>query len=100
MDRRQARVAHGDSALFLRPPRRRIVGFQGTIYMTKLLIGVLAARCHESRRRGVVNTWGRDVSVNSDIDLVFLIGDPSLQMPRRADNILYVPCPDNYDSLP
>ena len=32
--------------------------------------------------------------------MVFLIGDPALKMPRRDGPLLYLPCPDDYHSLP
>ena len=66
----------------------------------RILIGVLTAEKYLDRREGVIHTWGRDVLAHPAVDLVFLIGDPTAPMPRREDNILYVPCPDDYDSLP
>lgn len=66
----------------------------------KLIIGVLTAAKFEARRAGVMATWGRDAVAHHDVDLVFLIGDPSLKMPRREGQLLYLPIPDDYDSLP
>jgi hypothetical protein len=66
----------------------------------KLVIGVLTARRYEERRQAVLTTWGRDALARPDVDLVFLIGDPSLKLPRRDGLSLYLPCPDDYESLP
>ena len=67
---------------------------------TELIIGVLTAAKYEPRREAVRRTWGRDVARHPEVDLVFLIGDPSAKMPRREGDCLYLPCPDDYDSLP
>jgi hypothetical protein len=66
----------------------------------RMIIGVLTAAKHEARRAAVRNTWGRDAAAHLECDLVFLIGDPTLDRARREGDVLYLPCPDDYDSLP
>jgi inositol phosphorylceramide mannosyltransferase catalytic subunit len=66
----------------------------------RIIIGVLTAAPFEQRRAGVRSTWGRDALGHPDVDLVFLVGDPNAKLPRREGDILYLPCPDDYDSLP
>lgn len=75
----------------------------GTDSMSKsprVVIGVLTAAAYQKRRDGVMATWGRDAVAHPHADLVFLIGDAQTKLPRREGNILYLPCPDDYDSLP
>lgn len=66
----------------------------------KAIIGVLTCQKMDARRAGVLRTWGRSIREDPDLDFVFLIGDPTLAVPRRECDVLYVPCPDDYDSLP
>lgn len=66
----------------------------------RLIIGVLTAAGYQQRRDGVMATWGRDAVAHPHVDLVFLIGDPQAKLPRREGFNLYLPCPDDYDSLP
>jgi hypothetical protein len=66
----------------------------------RIIIGVLTAAPFHQRRNGVLATWGKDAIDHPDVDLVFLIGDPQAKLPRREGQNLYLPCPDDYDSLP
>lgn len=65
----------------------------------KLIIGVLSASSYEDRRKACRDTWANCFH-RSDIDVVFLIGDPKARLPYRKDDLLFCPCPDNYKSLP
>jgi len=66
----------------------------------RIIVGVLTGTAYENHRRAVRSTWGRDASEHPEMDLVFLVGDPDAKMPRRDGDMLYLPCPDDYDSLP
>jgi Glycosyltransferase sugar-binding region containing DXD motif/Galactosyltransferase len=66
----------------------------------RLVIGVLTASPFHARRAAVMATWGHDAAAHAAIELVFLVGDPAARMPRREGRILYLPCPDDYNSLP
>lgn len=66
----------------------------------KLVIGVLSAEHLHERRNAVWETWGVDGTKLPGVDVVFLIGDPTSLMPYRRGNCLYLPCPDDYESLP
>ena len=66
----------------------------------KAIIGILTAQHYDARRRGVLRTWGRDIAADPDLDFVFLVGRPALSTASRVGNTLYLPCPDDYDSLP
>lgn len=68
--------------------------------LPRIIIGVLSAREYQSRRDGIMATWGKDAAIHPEVDIVFLIGDPQLQAPRREGINLYLPCPDDYDCLP
>lgn len=68
--------------------------------MPKVIIGVLTARGYIQRQQGVLATWGRDAIAHPDVDFVFLVGNPELHAPRREGNTLFLPCPDDYWSLP
>lgn len=66
----------------------------------KLLIGVLTAKKLKFRRQAVWDTWGKEAILLPGVDLVFVIGDPELKIPKRDGSFLYVPCPDTYKALP
>lgn len=68
--------------------------------MAKIIIGVLTARGYVQRQQGVLTTWGSDALSDPEVDLVFLVGDPDLHSPKRDGNTLFLPCPDDYWSLP
>ncbi len=63
-----------------------------------LIIGALSARAYEDRRQACRDTWAGNLP--EDVDLVFLVGDPEAKLPYRVGDVLYCPCPDNYESLP
>lgn len=68
--------------------------------MARVIIGVLTAAGYETRRHAVRTTWGRDVLSRDDCEMLFLIGDPFAAAPRLEGDTLFLPCPDDYDSLP
>lgn len=65
--------------------------------MPNYLIGLLSAADYEHRRAVCRETWVRS---RPGIDIVFLVGDPSRSAPERNDDLLWLPCPDDYPSLP
>lgn len=64
----------------------------------QVVIGVLTAKDYENRREACRSTWAGNLP--SNIELVFLIGDPTAKLPYRENDTLYCPCPDDYTSLP
>jgi len=69
--------------------------------MPRIIIGVLSHKEGKRRRRAVLSTWGQDALDHPDIDLVFLIGTGmKFSQPQREGHMLYLPCPDDYMSLP
>ena len=65
---------------------------------TRIVIGALSAQNYEDRRQACRDTWARNLP--KGVDLVFLLGEPQAKLPYRVDDVLYCPCPDNYESLP
>ncbi|MBI1249051.1 hypothetical protein GC197_14565 [bacterium] len=65
----------------------------------RIAIGVLTAKNYDKRRQACRDTWA-GTNLPSNVDLMFLIGDPSTKLPYRKKDILYCPCPDDYPSLP
>jgi len=68
--------------------------------MTRLVIGVASWEGGETKRNTIMETWGKDAEEHPEIDLVMMIGKPELTMPKREGRMLYLPCPDDYMSLP
>jgi len=66
--------------------------------MLKILLGALSCQAFEDRRRRCLGTWVPEVR-SFDIDVVFLVGGCSGE-PRREGDLLLLPCPDDYPSLP
>lgn len=66
----------------------------------RILVGALSGRDCLDRRERCLATWAADVERRPDVDLVFLLGDTTISEPRRDGNLLYLPCPDDYPSLP
>ncbi|RCS49124.1 hypothetical protein DTL42_11310 [Bremerella cremea] len=65
---------------------------------TPLIIGALSAQHYDDRRQACRDTWASNLP--KEVDLVFLVGDPQAKSAYRVDDVLYCPCPDNYESLP
>lgn len=51
------------------------------------------------RMEAVEQTWAR-WSTSTGTDVVFLLANPELTQPVRNGNRLWLPCPDDYESLP
>ncbi|MEM9658166.1 MAG: hypothetical protein AAF961_07375, partial [Planctomycetota bacterium] len=63
----------------------------------RILIGVLSAVRHSQRRAACLASWAAAVA---SVDLVFLLGDRDACAPRRRGRLLFLPCRDDYRSLP
>ena len=66
--------------------------------MSKILIGALSCRAYEQRRQRCLKTWVPE-ALERGINVVFLIGGETDKAYREGQN-LYLPCPDDYPSLP
>lgn len=66
--------------------------------MPKLMIGVLSCKQYVDRRLACLDTWMFDAT-NAGADPFFSIGTPEMSLKRDGD-ILFVPCQDDYLSLP
>lgn len=67
----------------------------------KTVIGVLSGQHYDQRRSACMATWAKNLAGYGDlVDLVFLVGGSKHFIPQRVGNILYLPCPDDYASLP
>lgn len=65
----------------------------------RMVIGILSAAGYEDRRKRCRDTWLGDAS-SFDLDYFFLIGDGGDTEYRVEGDMLYMPCPDDYASLP
>lgn len=67
----------------------------------KILIGALSRWNMEQRRQRCRKTWGADFAEHRNVETVFLVGaDDCVQTPKQLDDLLLLPCPDDYPSLP
>lgn len=62
-------------------------------------VGVFATEKLPDRMQAVEQTWARWASQVA-ADVVFLLADPTITLPVRDGNRLWLPCPDDYESLP
>lgn len=65
----------------------------------RILVGALSGWQHGDRRDRCVDTWIPDLRKLGH-DAVFLLGVPNLSRPERRGDVLVLPCPDDYPSLP
>jgi hypothetical protein len=63
----------------------------------RYLIGIFSAFSYEHRRNICRKTW---IKKHLDIDLIFIIGNPTIYIPKRNNDILILPCSDKYYRLP
>lgn len=59
-----------------------------------IVVGILSANHYQQRRQEIVDTWLPEIE-QLGITVAFLIGDTA-----EGRNVLNLPCPDDYDSLP
>ena len=88
-----------------RPDQRRRPGLYHKVKgrrAPRILVGALSGsspllvRRRESCRR----TWFTGVGGREGVDCLFLMGDPGLSKPELRGDELWLPCPDDYASLP
>lgn len=65
----------------------------------RILIGLLSAMAFTERRDICRQTWMQDAP-KYNVDIVFLIGDQSVTHSHRTCDELFLPCADDYQSLP
>lgn len=67
----------------------------------RLVICVLSAQRYEERRQACRETWFQEAAACPGVEIVFVVGGgPSLSKAVRTDDMLHLPCPDDYESLP
>lgn len=67
---------------------------------TGLTIGVVSCAAYPGRRQACRASWVRAAQGIEDVTILFMVGDPSMTEPRLDGDMLYVPSPDDYPSLP
>lgn len=69
--------------------------------MARILIGALSCLKYQFRRARCMETWVPQTR-RLDLDFVFLVGQPDLEKgtPERHGDLLLLPCPSDYPSLP
>jgi hypothetical protein len=66
----------------------------------QVLIGILSCRHNVARQNLCRCTWLRDVPGSESVEVVFIVGDTTISQPERHEDMLFVPCADDYNSLP
>jgi len=66
----------------------------------RILIGALSGAAKTARRDACRATWLAGIDARDDVQCVFLRGDPGLSKPELRGDELWLPCPDDYASLP
>lgn len=69
--------------------------------MTRILIGALSGLGYRGRRDNCRASWLADVKRFDNLSAVFLLGvGEDVKRPVYIDDVLALPCPDHYDTLP
>lgn len=68
----------------------------------RILIGALSGNRPKlaARRKSCRRTWFTGIGGKPGVDCLFLLGAPRLREPDLRGDELWLPCPDDYDSLP
>jgi hypothetical protein len=67
----------------------------------RIIIGALSARQYPERRRRCRETWFDDAALFPELEPLFLIGaEGEVRQPTLIDDLLLLPCPNDYQSLP
>jgi hypothetical protein len=67
----------------------------------RLVVGVLSAKHYEERRNACRRTWVAEAAAHSEVEILFLLGGGlGLGRAVRTDDLLTLPCRDDYASLP
>jgi hypothetical protein len=63
----------------------------------RIVIGIMSAQKFADRRKRCLETWAVSTA---EAETVFFVGDPTLQEPVLEGDLLRLPCPDDFKSLP
>jgi len=66
----------------------------------RLLIPILSCQRNLHKRLGCRTTWMTGLSRYRDIEAFFVIGNAEVSRPELRGDVLELPCPDDYSSLP
>jgi len=66
----------------------------------RILIGALSGAQYAARRDACRKTWLAGIDACDDVRCVFLRGNPAVSKPELRGDELWLPCPDDYASLP
>ena len=67
--------------------------------MARYLIGCYSGWKYHERRKLCLATWFKDAAA-LNIDVVFVMAEPTIQQAERFGNIVVLPCKDTYRDLP
>jgi Galactosyltransferase len=86
----------------MRQTRQQLeMGMHLTRPKRRLVVGVVSAVSYVHRRSACRQTWVAEAAEHADVEVVFVLGGgPTLVQAFRLDDVLFVPGPDGYDSLP
>jgi glycosyltransferase involved in cell wall biosynthesis len=65
----------------------------------KIAVGIITCAKNKEKISGIKRTWAQDLR-RFEIPYFFVIGNPALSDSRLEGDTLYVPCADDYESLP
>jgi len=65
-----------------------------------LIVGILSASGYDARRNECRATWMSAPYDRQRVLCLFLVGDPNIPAPVWGGDTLWLPCPDDYPSLP
>jgi glycosyltransferase involved in cell wall biosynthesis len=65
----------------------------------RIVVGIISCKKNVEKIKAIRNTWLRDLNTHQ-IPYYIVMGDPSINACKLENDILYVPCADNYESLP
>ncbi|HET6224765.1 MAG TPA: glycosyltransferase [Bacteroidia bacterium] len=65
----------------------------------KIVIGIISCKKNEHKIRSIKNSWIKEMQ-ECGLPYYIVIADPSLTSCLLINDTLYVPCQDNYESLP
>lgn len=72
----------------------------GPVIETQVVIAAVSCRQHAERRNLARHGWMRQLSRRPEVDAFFVIGTGANGPPAlRIDDLLLVPCPDDYEAL-
>jgi glycosyltransferase involved in cell wall biosynthesis len=82
----------------LNPRDFRVVKKDYSVSFSDIFVLIPTCEKYSHKTNAVRKTWKADLP-NFGVNSLFLMGDESLHESKIVGDILYVPCPDNYESL-